>query len=59
MDLYIVPNEELSKESLLEKKIAFLVKLKSLIGEQKIDVVIAADESRLIEQEALNKGIKL
>jgi hypothetical protein len=36
-----------------------MVRLKSLIGEQKIDVVAATDENRLIEREALSKGIKL
>ncbi|WP_440616750.1 nucleotidyltransferase domain-containing protein [Cysteiniphilum sp. 6C5] len=59
IDLYIVPNEALSRDQLLEKKINFLVSVKSLIGEQKIDVIIATDESRLIEQEALTKGVKL
>lgn len=59
VDLYIVPDEELPSFVLLEKKIDFLVQLKSLIGEQKIDVVIARDSKRLIEQEALSKGVKL
>ncbi len=59
IDLYLVPNEELSRDQLLEKKIDFLVSVKNLIGEQKIDVIIATDESRLIEQEASTKGVKL
>jgi hypothetical protein len=29
------------------------------LGDQKIDVIIAQDASRLIEQEALKKGIEL
>ncbi|MDF1882573.1 nucleotidyltransferase domain-containing protein [Sulfurimonas sp. SAG-AH-194-C21] len=47
------------KENLSKKKIDFLVSLKQKIGEQKIDVVISRDKSRLIEQEAINKGIQL
>jgi len=59
IDLYIVPNTELPSSALLEKKLNFLVQVKNAIGEQKIDVVIARDKKRLIEQEALQKGIKL
>lgn len=59
IDLYVVPDQALSQDQMLEKKIDFLVRVKSLIGEQKIDVIIAVDKNRLIEQEALNKGIKL
>lgn len=59
IDLYVVPENKLSSSQLLEKKIDFLVQLKNRIGEQKIDVVIARDQNRLIEQEALRKGIKL
>jgi len=43
----------------LQKKIKFLSALKQKIGDQKIDVVISRDHTRLIEQEALNKGIEL
>ena len=53
IDLYIEPAEQ---KNLSEKKIDFLVKLKLQIGDQKIDVVIAKDHSRLIEKEALNTG---
>jgi predicted nucleotidyltransferase len=56
IDLYIQPSDT---NNLWEKKIAFLVQLKSMIGDQKIDVVISRDKSRLIEQEALKKGIEL
>ncbi|WP_203249613.1 MULTISPECIES: nucleotidyltransferase domain-containing protein [Cysteiniphilum] len=59
IDLYIAPNKALPRDQLLEKKIDFLVSVKSLIGEQKIDVIIATNENRLIEQEALTKGVKL
>lgn len=59
IDLYVVPENKLSSSQLLEKKIDFLVQLKNRIGEQKIDVVIARDQNRLIEQEALRKGVKL
>ena len=56
IDLYIEPT---NKENLYEKKIAFLVQLKSAIGDQKIDVIISKDPSRLIEQEAKAKGLEL
>lgn len=56
IDLYIQPSD---KDNLWEKKIAFLAQLKSAIGDQKIDVVIARDKSRLIEQEAINNGVEL
>jgi len=56
IDLYIDTDD---KDNLFEKKIDFLVSLKRKIGEQKIDIVISRDKNRLIEQEALNKGIEL
>ncbi|MCK4840327.1 MAG: nucleotidyltransferase domain-containing protein [Methylococcales bacterium] len=57
IDLYLVPKTKFDDER--DRKIKFLVKLDIYIGEQKIDVVMAKDESRLIEQEALKYGIKL
>jgi len=42
-----------------EKKTQFLVKLDLAIGEQKIDVVISKDKTRLIEKEAISTGIEL
>ncbi|NOX14507.1 MAG: nucleotidyltransferase domain-containing protein [Epsilonproteobacteria bacterium] len=54
IDLYLITD---SKENLVQKKVDFLVKLKRAIGEQKIDVVISRDSSRVIEQEALKNGI--
>jgi len=57
IDLYIIPKIEI--KNIREKKIEFLVKLDEYIGEQKIDVVIAKDKNRLIEQEALKRGVEL
>ncbi len=57
IDLYIIPSKEI--ENIREKKIEFLVKLDEYIGEQKVDVIISKDKSRLIEQEALKNGIEL
>jgi len=57
IDLYLVPNEKFDNEQ--EKKIDFLIKLDEYIGEQKIDVIIAKDKNRLIEQEALKYGVEL
>jgi hypothetical protein len=44
---------------LCEKKIKFLSELDLSLGEQHIDVVIAQDKKRHIEEEALAKGIEL
>jgi len=57
IDLYLIPSSFF--EDAMERKIKFLVKLDNYIGEQKVDVVIAKDKSRLIEQEALKYGIQL
>ncbi len=57
IDLYIkAPNKE---DDLFDKKMNYISSLYDDIGEQKIDVVIARDESRSIEQEAIKNGIKL
>jgi len=56
IDLYIVPGE---KTELFEKKSRFLAQLWSLIGEQKIDVIIAKDPERPIEKIARKEGIRL
>ena len=57
IDLYLIPSIKYKNER--EKKIEFLIKLDEYIGEQKIDVVIAKDKNRLIEQEALKYGVEL
>jgi len=54
IDLYII-----SPNTNLQKKIEFLVNLKKRVGDQKIDVILSRDKERVIEQEALSKGIKL
>lgn len=59
IDLYIIPSKKNDVEELYSKKIKFLVSLSLAIGEQKVDVVIAKDKSRLIEQEAIRTGVKL
>ncbi|NOQ29802.1 MAG: nucleotidyltransferase domain-containing protein [Helicobacteraceae bacterium] len=57
IDLYLVPDIKFDDER--NRKIEFLIKLDEYIGEQKVDVVLAKDKSRLIEQEALKYGIEL
>ncbi|KAF3981977.1 MAG: nucleotidyltransferase domain-containing protein [Methylococcales symbiont of Hymedesmia sp. n. MRB-2018] len=56
IDLYIVTD---NRKHLNKKKIDFLVDLKHKIGDQKIDIVVAKDATRPIEQEALKHGILL
>jgi hypothetical protein len=43
----------------LNHKIKFLVSLEQKIGEQKIDVILAIDKNRPIEQQAISTGILL
>ncbi|WOE69014.1 nucleotidyltransferase domain-containing protein [Hydrogenimonas thermophila] len=57
IDLYLVPSKKFDDER--ERKIKFLIKLDEYIGEQKIDVILAKDKNRLIEQEALRYGVEL
>jgi len=56
IDLFLIPR---NSQDLLEKKLDFLVTLKEKIGDQKIDLVISRDKTRLIEKEAMEKGVKL
>ena len=57
IDLYLVPDKKFEDER--ERKARFLIKLDEYLGEQKIDVVLAKDKDRLIEQEALRTGVDL
>ena len=57
IDLYLVPAKKY--DDARKKKRQFLIKIDEYIGEQKIDVVLAKDSSRLIEQVALRDGIEL
>jgi predicted nucleotidyltransferase len=43
--------------NLSAKKIRFAVQLQMRLGEQKIDIVVASDPSRTIEQEARRTGV--
>jgi uncharacterized protein len=56
IDLYI---QSKNKDDLYLKQTRFIVDLKMVIGDQKIDVIVAKNPERLIEQEALSKGIML
>ena len=56
IDLYLCPKVV---DNEFKQKIDFLVELKGMIGEQKIDVVVARDSERLIEREARRTGIRL
>lgn len=55
IDLYV--KTEAGKD--FKHKVKFLVMLEQKIGEQKIDIVFAEDESRAIEQQAITNGILL
>ncbi len=56
IDLFIEP-QQVNNE--FEQKIALLTRLQLALGEQKIDIILAKDPTRLIEQEARKKGILL
>lgn len=55
IDLYI--NTQQGND--LNHKIKFLLLLEQKIGEQKIDVVLAMDKNRPIEQQAISTGVLL
>jgi predicted nucleotidyltransferase len=55
IDLYI----KSESKNAFTQKIKFLVSLEKKIGEQKIDVVLATDETRPIEQQAISSGVLL
>jgi predicted nucleotidyltransferase len=58
IDLYILSETSISEG--VKKRIDFLVMLKSLIGDQKIDVVLAEQsQNRLIDRIARQEGILL
>jgi len=59
IDLYIIPNSNECYPVLFDKKITLLSKLKALLGDQQIDLVLSKDKNRSIEKEALRTGIKL
>lgn len=56
IDLYLIPRD---RTHLRNKKIDFSIKLDLYLGERKVDIIIAQDPTRLIEQEALVKGVEL
>lgn len=56
LDLYL---KIADNKDIVMKKITFLIKLKQMIGDQKIDVIIAQDNTRPIEQEAMKYGVEL
>ena len=56
IDLYIQPADA---HNLLDKRLRFASQLEMALGEQKIDIIIARQPQRLIEQQALSTGIRL
>ncbi len=56
IDLYIKPE---NREDIFNKKLKFLVKLKSKLGEQKIDVIISGYSDKTIERIAKETGVML
>lgn len=54
IDLFV---ETRDGSDLLSKKMRFAVQLQLRLGEQKIDIVVATDPARLIEQEARRTGV--
>ncbi|MDQ6991930.1 MAG: nucleotidyltransferase domain-containing protein [Mariprofundus sp.] len=56
IDLYLTVVDH---SDLFAKKIKFLARVKRELGDQKIDIVFNTDSTRLIEQEAMQWGVKL
>ena len=59
IDLFIRLNYPLDTKERLNKKSQFRIKLEEKIGEQKIDIIISKDINRLIEKEAIEKGVEI
>ncbi|MBL0687803.1 MAG: nucleotidyltransferase domain-containing protein [Sulfurospirillum sp.] len=59
IDLFIVLNYKLSIDNILDKRKKFKISLYDKIGEQKIDVIIAKDKTRPIEQEVRRTWVEL
>lgn len=57
IDLYLCPSQQFENERELKRK--FQILLDEYIGEQKIDVIMAKDKNRLIEQVAIRDGVEL
>jgi predicted nucleotidyltransferase len=56
IDLYVTPDK---RDQLAEERITFLARLKRRIGEQKIDLVIASESPRPIDEIAQKDGVVL
>ena len=56
IDLYLLPE---TSHDLVRKKVQFLVRLKAIIGQQKIDVVLPARRKRPIDRIAMEQGVRL
>ncbi len=56
IDLYIITTNQ---QDLFQKKLRFLARIKRVLGDQKIDVIINEDVTRLVEQEAKKWSIPL
>ena len=59
IDLYVVADGPRSPTDMARQRVAFLSQLKRRFGEQKIDVVLAAEPPRLIDRLARTQGIVL
>jgi len=60
IDLLIQYNQQISRMERYRLKIKFLVQLKKIIGDQKIDVIIdSGQQSNPIFEEAYKKGVQL
>jgi predicted nucleotidyltransferase len=60
IDLLIIPPVDSVRSEFFDKKIQFIMKVLSSIGDQKIDVIVKyPDDTRGIIQTALNEGVQL
>ncbi|WP_440651794.1 nucleotidyltransferase domain-containing protein [Cysteiniphilum sp. 19S12-1] len=61
IDLYLLPKKHEEIEGAYSRKVDLLVALEKVLGEQKIDIVIAkaGDDKRLIDDIALRDGVEL
>ena len=59
IDLYVIADGARSPDVVSRQRLAFLAQLKRRIGEQKIDLVLAAEPPRPIDHIARTQGIIL
>ena len=59
IDIFVIPDRELSKLDAAELRLKLLAELYRVLGERKIDIVVSVDRKREIERVALETGVEI